>query len=59
MSSTERVALVDTASAKGEAERKRWEKMYSPTPILAPLTGNLILKNVEPGQTVTTAMWFL
>lgn len=52
MSSTERVAMVDTASARGEKERKKWEAMYRPTPILAPLTGILILKNVEPGQTV-------
>jgi macrolide-specific efflux system membrane fusion protein len=52
MSSSERVAMVDTASARGAAERKKWEKMYRPTPILAPLTGILILKNVEPGQTV-------
>jgi membrane fusion protein, macrolide-specific efflux system len=52
MSSTERVAMVDTATARGEKERKKWEALYRPTPILAPLTGILILKNVEPGQTV-------
>jgi macrolide-specific efflux system membrane fusion protein len=55
MSSTERVALVDTASARGEAERKKWEQMYRPTPIIAPLDGLLILRNVEPGQTVTAS----
>lgn len=55
MSSTERVALVDTAAARGPKERRKWEQMYRPTPILAPLTGLLILKNVEPGQTVAAA----
>ncbi len=55
MSSTERVALVDTASAAGEQEKKKWEKMVLPTPIIAPLDGLLILRNVEPGQTVTAA----
>ncbi len=54
MSSTERVAMVDTASSRGAEERKKWESMYRPTPILAPLTGILILRNVQPGQTVTS-----
>ena len=53
MSSTERAALLDSARAKGAGELKRWEEMYRPTPILAPIEGTVILRNVEPGQTFT------
>lgn len=53
MSSTERAALIDAARARGEAEVKRWEENYKPTPILAPINGTLILRNVESGQTFT------
>ncbi len=51
MSSTERAALLDAARAKGEAEIKKWEDIYPPTPILAPLAGTIVLKNVEQGET--------
>ena len=54
MSSTERAALIDAARAKGEEEVKRWEENYRPTPILAPIDGTLILRNVEAGQTFTS-----
>jgi macrolide-specific efflux system membrane fusion protein len=53
MSSTERAALLDAARARGAEELKRWEEIYKPTPIVAPLPGTIILKNVEPGQTIT------
>lgn len=53
MSSTERAALIDAARAKGDEELKRWEEMYKPTPVLAPIAGTVILRNVEPGQTFT------
>jgi len=55
MSSTERAALMDAARAKGPEELKRWEELYRPTPILAPLDGTLITRNLEPGQTFTSA----
>ncbi|WP_218110141.1 efflux RND transporter periplasmic adaptor subunit [Oligoflexus tunisiensis] len=51
MSSTERAALLDAARAKGAAEVKRWEDIYRPTPIMAPINGTIILRNVEAGQT--------
>lgn len=54
MSSTERAALLDAARAKGEEEWKKWEDVYKTTPIVAPLTGFIIKRNVEPGQTVTS-----
>jgi len=53
MSSTERAALLDAARARGPAEIKKWEEFYKATPILAPLDGTIILRNVEPGQTVS------
>jgi macrolide-specific efflux system membrane fusion protein len=53
MSSTERAALMDAARAKGPDEVKRWEDIYRPTPILAPINGTVILRNIEPGQTFT------
>ena len=53
MSSTERAALLDSARAKGPDELKRWEEMYRATPILAPIEGTVILRNVETGQTFT------
>ncbi len=53
MSSTERAALIDTASSKGPEEMKYWEDSYKMTPILAPKRGLIILKNADSGQTVT------
>lgn len=54
MSSTDRAALLDAARAEGEAEVKKWEDVYKPTPIVAPLNGFVILRAVEPGQSVTS-----
>lgn len=54
MSSTERAALLDAARARGPEELARWEELYKPAPILAPITGTIILKNIEPGQTFAT-----
>lgn len=51
MSSTERAALLDAARAEGPEELKYWETLYQPTPIIAPLDGTLIQRNIEPGQT--------
>jgi macrolide-specific efflux system membrane fusion protein len=53
MSSTERAALLDAAQAKGPDELKYWEEAYKATPLLAPVNGVIILKNIERGQTVT------
>ncbi len=54
MSSTERAALLDAASAKGPQELKRWEELYRATPILAPINGTIIVRSVEAGQTFTS-----
>jgi macrolide-specific efflux system membrane fusion protein len=53
MSSTDRAALLDAARALGDAELARWEELYKPTPLVAPLNGSVIARNVEPGQTVS------
>ncbi|HRO66393.1 MAG TPA: efflux RND transporter periplasmic adaptor subunit [Pseudobdellovibrionaceae bacterium] len=56
MSSNERAALLDAARAKGEEEVKYWENLYRPIPIVAPLAGTLIYRNVESGQTFDTGV---
>lgn len=55
MSSTERAALLDAARSKGAEEYKRWEEFYRPTPIVAPINGSIIQRNVEPGQVFTSS----
>lgn len=52
MSSSDRAAILDAARAISEEEVKRWEDAYKPTPILAPLSGVIILRNVVVGQEV-------
>ncbi len=51
MSSTERAALLDAARARGPEELKKWENLYRATPILAPVDGMIIQRQIEPGQT--------
>jgi len=53
MSSTDRAALIDAARGRGPQELARWKEIYKATPIIAPLAGSIIARNVEPGQTVT------
>ncbi|NBV06881.1 MAG: HlyD family efflux transporter periplasmic adaptor subunit [Proteobacteria bacterium] len=55
MSSTERAALLDAARSKGIEELKKWQEIYPATPILAPLSGTIVLKNVEQGETFTSS----
>jgi macrolide-specific efflux system membrane fusion protein len=52
MSSSDRAAILDAARAKGLDEVKKWEDTYKPTPLVAPLSGVIILRNVVVGQTV-------
>ena len=54
-SSSERAAMLDSAQALGAAEVKKWEDIYKATPILAPLNGTIILRNIEPGQTFSSS----
>lgn len=55
MSSTERAAMLDAARAEGEEEVKRWEEIYKPTPVVAPINGTLIARNIEAGQSFTNS----
>ncbi len=55
MSSTERAALVDAARSQGEEILRYWEEAYKKTPIISPIDGEVIVRSVEPGQTVTTS----
>ncbi|MCK5547775.1 MAG: efflux RND transporter periplasmic adaptor subunit [Thermoplasmata archaeon] len=55
MSSTERAALIDAARLKGDKEFKYWQQAYKETPLVAPIDGVVIVRDVEPGQTVSTS----
>ena len=54
ISSTDRAALLDAARSKGPDELKRWEEIYKPTPLIAPLDGEIIARKLEPGQTISS-----
>ena len=55
MSSNERAALLDAAQAKGPDEVKKWKELYKPIPVLAPISGMIISRKIEPGQSFTNA----
>jgi macrolide-specific efflux system membrane fusion protein len=54
VSSTERAALLDAARAQDEETLAYWQDVYKPTPLIAPINGEVIVRAVEPGQTVTS-----
>ena len=55
MSSTERAALLDAARGYGADAVKYWEEVYKPTPLIAPIDGEVIVSTDQPGQTVTSS----
>jgi macrolide-specific efflux system membrane fusion protein len=55
MSSTDRASLIDAARGQGAAAFKYWEDAYKPIPVIAPIEGTVIVRTIEPGQTVTTS----
>lgn len=55
LSSAERAALLDAARARGPEALERWEGLYKPTPLLAPISGDVIARSTEPGQSVGSA----
>jgi macrolide-specific efflux system membrane fusion protein len=55
MSSTERAALLDAARSQGQETFKEWQEVYKPTPLVASIDGEVIVRAVEPGQTVTSS----
>ena len=52
LSSTERAAMLDAARARGEEELDYWKEIYKSTRLTAPITGEVIVRNLEPGQSV-------
>jgi macrolide-specific efflux system membrane fusion protein len=52
MSSSDRAAILDAARAQGPEMLKHWQDAYKPTPVVASLSGVIILRNVVVGQTV-------
>jgi macrolide-specific efflux system membrane fusion protein len=54
MSSTDRAALLDAARSQGPEAVKYWSDVYKPTPLISPINGDVIVRAVEPGQTVST-----
>jgi len=54
MSSTERAALLDAARAQGDEAVEYWKNVYKATPLISPIDGEVIVRGVEPGQTVTS-----
>lgn len=55
LSSTERAALLDAARLRSKREQAYWDTVYSKAVILAPIEGQVIVRSIEPGQTVTTS----
>jgi macrolide-specific efflux system membrane fusion protein len=55
MSSTERATVLDAARAQSKDQLAYWEQVYKPTPLIAPINGQVIVQTVQPGQTVTTS----
>lgn len=54
MSSTERAALLDAARGQGEKTVAYWKDVYKATSLISPIDGEVIVRAVEPGQTVTS-----
>ncbi|MCK4423007.1 MAG: efflux RND transporter periplasmic adaptor subunit, partial [Candidatus Omnitrophica bacterium] len=55
MSSKERAALLDAARTEGAGKLDYWKQAYKATPLIAPINGEVIVRSVEPGQTVTSS----
>jgi len=55
ISSTERAALLDAAMAHGAKELAYWKEVYKPAALTAPIDGEVIVRDFEPGQSITVA----
>ena len=53
LSSTDRAAVLDAASTLSKDEQEYWKSVYKPTPIIASIDGEVIVRRLEPGQTVS------
>lgn len=55
LSSTDRVAILDAVRANEKEKLSDWENTYKPTPVISPMNGKIILRNVVEGQTIATS----
>lgn len=55
LSSTERAALIDAARSQGEKALAEWSDAYKAAPVVSPISGTVIVRGVEPGQTVSVS----
>jgi macrolide-specific efflux system membrane fusion protein len=55
ISSTERATLLDAALANSTEEMEYWSNLYKPSPMVSPLSGTIIARNFEPGQSIGAA----
>jgi macrolide-specific efflux system membrane fusion protein len=55
LSSNERATLLDAARAQGPDALAKWEGLYQSTPLLSPLSGQIVNLPTVPGQVVSTA----
>lgn len=53
LSSSDRASLLDAARFRDEETLKYWEEVYRPSPLIAPIAGEVIVRSVEPGQSIT------
>lgn len=54
MSSSDRAAILDAARAQGDSNME-WNDVYKPIPLIAPISGQVIVSQMQPGQTVGMA----
>ena len=54
LSSSDRVAILDAVRANPNENIKDWENTYKATPVISPMKGKIILRNVVEGQTIST-----
>jgi macrolide-specific efflux system membrane fusion protein len=55
LSSSDRVAILDAVRANEKEKLSDWENTYKATPIISPMNGKVILRNVVEGQTISTS----
>ncbi len=55
LSSSDRVAILDAVRANPKEDLKNWEDTYKATPVISPMKGKIILRNVVEGQTISTS----